>query len=89
MMATERPAGTPVGADPEPTDAEGAQPWGWFRVPPVTQGWVIHPPPTPHVCPVCEGRGERPAAFYDPALADGAAVDCRSCKGSGVVWRPA
>jgi hypothetical protein len=56
----------------------------------------------PHVCPVCSGRGEVPAAFYEdsfpsdwtpghePYLGDtsGDPAVCRSCRGEGLVWPP-
>jgi len=45
----------------------------------------------PHTCPVCQGRGSVPMGFYNPnnqGTANSTAPDqCRSCAGTGVVWR--
>lgn len=38
----------------------------------------------PHKCPVCEGCGQVPAAFYKDGT-DAAATECRSCCGEGVI----
>lgn len=50
------------------------------------------PIPTPHRCPVCDGRGNVPYGFYSgqPVGSTTAAPlpePCRSCAGSGLVWR--
>lgn len=46
---------------------------------------------TPHCCPVCNGRGFLQAGFYNPFGALGNVTigeeTCRSCGGTGVVWR--
>ena len=43
----------------------------------------------PHKCPVCKGRGQMPAGFYEVGGIDGAKrVACRSCAGNGLVWEP-
>lgn len=40
-------------------------------------------------CPVCEGRGEMQASFYDGAQADiGAVQKCKSCEGKGILFAP-
>ena len=48
-------------------------------------------------CPVCQGKTEMPASFYDDLGNDGL-VECRSCKGKGYIlvgypdaqpWQPA
>jgi hypothetical protein len=41
----------------------------------------------PHVCPVCEGKGQKTEEFYGGHGAY--LIDCRSCKGNGIVWQPA
>jgi DnaJ-class molecular chaperone len=40
------------------------------------------------VCPVCRGRGVKPASFYHPGLGLTVDVTCRSCHGLGYVWLP-
>jgi DnaJ-class molecular chaperone len=47
---------------------------------------------TPHVCPVCAGRGFVGAGFYAAASGMGvtgstASEQCRTCQGEGIVWR--
>lgn len=44
---------------------------------------------TPHQCPVCNGRGEVPQAFYEttPSTGGPMLVSCRSCI-NGLVWEP-
>jgi len=45
---------------------------------------------TPHKCPVCGGTGNVPSGFYlggNPAL-NALPVTCRSCFGTGVLWKP-
>lgn len=44
-------------------------------------------------CPVCNGRQTVPAAFYTSQTNSGTCVsmgeiECRSCKGTGVIWGP-
>jgi hypothetical protein len=45
--------------------------------------------PTPHVCPVCQGRQVVPIGFYS-LFSDSANIaapePCRTCDGSGIVW---
>lgn len=46
---------------------------------------------TPHVCPVCGGRGRVPTGFYDSTsgyytTVTTAPESCRSCAGTGVIW---
>ncbi len=44
---------------------------------------------TPHVCPVCDGRGVVPQGFYIvgwSASLMGDTEQCRSCEGTGIVW---
>ena len=48
----------------------------------------------PHSCPVCSGRGSVPLGFYSgwfPPDGSSSTVPpiemCRSCAGSGVLWR--
>lgn len=44
----------------------------------------------PHACPVCEGRGIVPPYFYNYwaiVSTNGASEMCRSCQGTGIVWR--
>lgn len=46
--------------------------------------------PLPYACPVCVGRGKVPYGFYDFCGSAGnlyGVERCRSCEGSGVVWR--
>lgn len=46
---------------------------------------------TPHCCPVCGGRGTVQPGFYSPfglmGNLDITPEPCRSCNGSGVLWR--
>ena len=48
-------------------------------------------PEQPHRCPVCEGRGCVSAGFYGLQVTAGDSTtsteSCRSCGGTGVVWR--
>lgn len=72
-----------------PTPADGVAPIHWA-------GWYPPmPTKTPHKCPVCDGRGNVPAGFYniDPyPQATGGAGNitlegmCRTCNGAGVLW---
>lgn len=51
----------------------------------------------PFTCPVCGGNGIRPAGFYSAIAVNGfltwsasstaATEPCRSCDGTGIVWR--
>jgi DnaJ-class molecular chaperone len=45
---------------------------------------------TPHVCPVCGGRGLVPNGFYNiqGLYSSSSAIheQCRTCKGTGVIW---
>lgn len=46
----------------------------------------------PYCCPVCGGRGTVPNGFYDVGYPYGSGTSalpetCRSCTGTGVVWR--
>lgn len=48
----------------------------------------------PFVCPVCGGNGQVPAGFYSQTTgrwssSSTASEVCRSCQGTGVVWRKA
>lgn len=44
---------------------------------------------TPHVCPVCNGRGMVACGFYMAGLATSANGDpCRTCDGTGIAWTP-
>jgi hypothetical protein len=50
---------------------------------------IVRAVKVPYRCPVCEGRGRVPVGFYNPLLQDGnqpTFQDCRSCRGSGVIW---
>ena len=41
----------------------------------------------PFKCPICEGRGSLPNNFYMQGGSGGTNnVQCRSCKGEGVLW---
>jgi hypothetical protein len=45
----------------------------------------------PHVCPICRGIGKVPRGYYCRSLSDtfvstGGEEECRSCKGTGIVW---
>lgn len=44
---------------------------------------------TPHPCPVCQGRGTMRGDFYEfvPLGYPVGTTACRSCDGTGVVWR--
>lgn len=47
---------------------------------------------TPHCCPVCGGNGQVPNGFYNQtggkwASSSTAPETCRTCSGSGIVWR--
>ena len=51
----------------------------------------------PHVCPVCEGRGEVRRGFYSAQSAwttewqmsvPQVMERCKTCSGRGVVWKP-
>lgn len=51
--------------------------------------------PEPHTCPVCNGRGQMPYHFYtspptyySSSTIGNSTVACRSCSGTGVLWRP-
>lgn len=46
-------------------------------------------PPQPFRCPICGGRGVVVNGFYDGLSVgtDTLSEPCRSCNGSGVVWR--
>ena len=44
----------------------------------------------PYVCPTCGGRGTVSCGFYNwlaAATTDAAPEMCRSCSGTGIVWR--
>lgn len=46
---------------------------------------------TPHKCPVCNGTGNVPMGFYYPYpyrgnTTGGLTEQCRTCRGSGIVW---
>ena len=46
------------------------------------------PNPQPYRCPVCNGRQTVPASLYSPyGTVLGAEEPCRSCLGTGIVWR--
>lgn len=51
-----------------------------------------HSKPTPHKCPVCDGRGIVPPSFYYTIKGLGGVTSntspdkCRSCDGRGVIW---
>lgn len=56
--------------------------------------WQAQQPKTaPYRCPVCEGKGKVPNGFYTAigveswATSDITPDTCRSCNGTGVVWR--
>lgn len=46
----------------------------------------------PYRCPVCNGVGKVPPNFYlavgviDSTSSNAAPVECKSCKGTGLVW---
>lgn len=45
----------------------------------------------PYVCPICKGTGKVPSGYYCRLLSDtfvssGGEEECRSCKGTGVLW---
>lgn len=42
---------------------------------------------TPFVCPVCRGTRSVLAGFYGPPAMTTTQEPCRSCDGSGIVWR--
>lgn len=45
----------------------------------------------PHRCPVCEGKGLVPPGFYQVLDVTNIVIEvgeCRSCKGTGIVWEP-
>ena len=54
---------------------------------------ILEGPPVPACCPVCSGKGRVPAGFYGAVgvnswdVADLTSETCRSCNGTGVVWR--
>lgn len=58
-----------------------------------TPGYKVEyatPPKPPFVCPVCQGRRTLPIGFYglyDSMTSSGPPEPCRSCNGSGVIWR--
>ena len=46
----------------------------------------------PYKCPVCEGRGQVPSGFYTNTTGSWAIANfgnevCRSCQGTGVIWK--
>ena len=46
----------------------------------------------PHTCPVCYGNGKVSNGFYNSTSGHWSTTDvtpekCRSCDGSGVIWR--
>lgn len=48
-------------------------------------------PKQPHTCPVCKGKGQVNAGFYNMSghsLSGGTAEQCRTCDGNGIVWQP-
>ena len=61
--------------------------WGSILPPPI---YPMYPAPssTAQSCPVCSGRGQVESEFYNNGVPTTAMyVTCRSCSGSGVVWR--
>ena len=51
---------------------------------------VNEPYMRPYLCPVCDGRGALPRGFYGcPVVSTTDAMPemCRSCQGTGIVWR--
>ena len=55
-------------------------------------GWYAAPhPQTPHLCPVCVGKGIVPHNFYISVDGSGltsnaAPIVCKSCTGSGIIY---
>ena len=48
----------------------------------------IEPKEHPHVCPVCCGRQYAPMGFYDGPMSTSINIEkCRTCNGTGVIWR--
>jgi len=47
----------------------------------------------PYTCPVCNGNGLVPNGFYTQTSGQWGSTDatpekCRSCNGTGIVWKP-
>jgi hypothetical protein len=46
---------------------------------------------TPYKCPICEGKGIVPNGFYSVygsgTTTDASPETCKSCYGSGILWR--
>jgi len=59
----------------------------YFTLPPIETPKTT-PSKIPHKCPVCAGRGHMPYNFYQDikAIITTDPVNCRSCKGTGIVW---
>ena len=41
----------------------------------------------PYKCPVCNGRGKMPINFYERTATHTGDANCRTCNGTGVLWR--
>jgi hypothetical protein len=75
---------------PHPFDTAAAINWGpWGGCPIAFQGLSSPGHETPHVCPVCCGAQSVEDSLYDPMGASTTCwrVTCRTCSGSGIVWR--
>lgn len=53
--------------------------------PPLWQHRIPMPEKRPHRCPICAGRGEVAASFYDSERSAHVQVQCRACSGRGVI----
>ena len=54
---------------------------------------IIKEESIPYCCPVCNGNGLVPNGFYNQVSGQWSSYDitpekCKSCNGTGVVWKP-